>query len=951
MPILLSIKKRGDMIERRYPNCENKSCPLNKSCGRVATKVERSPFHSINDPVDIMFISDCPSSKEMLNKLAFLGPERNLIHEVTAKICPDSTLAYSYLVRGWPCDTSSSKYHTPDTDITSLHQSKLGWIKSTSLKTHKNKAQLFDLCTPYLLKDIQALRPKLLILMGNVVKEFFFPNEKKSLLSLQNITKEFQGISVRFVNSSDMVLKNPSSKKAWQKRLTLCLTNRINEPEKELDGSVYTIKNLEEAIEYIDVLKNTSNEISFDVETLNLNKRYGNKLLTLQFSETNNSAIVIPYNHKESPFLPEEVETLRKHLYSLFSIPSKIKTWIGHNLKFECNILASIIGTPLVSAPLFDTMAGAFILDENRRERSAEFIYGIYSLKQLALDYLNFDGYNQNILNLREEGNLSDLPLSELAHYGGMDTIVTKRLADAELKDAREQRFISQFLNLMYYHYTPLILMFGNIEQNGFYVNKTNLRNLNKKDSLILDTIDEIARSLKCMPEVQRSNDILLRKANPNTSYLGNKPWLFDWAKKGHSQILFFDVCGLKPNKPKGKSGEFSVDKSWQQQNQDHPIVQTYIEWSGMQHLYDSFVTKLYKRIDPQGDDVDSNKDCCIRANFNSIGTVTGRASCDNPNLQQIPRADTPAKKAIKDIFCALPYHYLVQLDYRANEVRWVGILAQDDNLATAILRGKEIMAEYRINPNEELLKKADMYCDIHKQTASMVFNKPIEQVTKDERQTSKAVIFAILYGSSTKAVAKKNNKDVEVVEGWFEQFYSRFPKIALWKSRTEEMAKQYGYVETANGRRRRLPLFNLFRSEYGYYDDNMIPSELRGAIGEALRQSVNSPIQGIASDYGMCGASLFSKYIREANKPWKICNAVHDSCVFQVPYEQLEESLEQAEYYFTEGVMDYMAEVFDINFNLPLEVDFEIGLSWGSLIKWNFSKQELETIKNKLNG
>ena len=232
--------------------------------------------------------------------------------------------------------------------------------------------------------------------------------------------------------------------------------------------------------------------------------------------------------------------------------------------------------------------------------------------------------------------------------------------------------------------------------------------------------------------------------------------------------------------------------------------------------------------------------------------------------------------------------------------------------------------------------------------TASMVFNKPIEEVTKDERQTAKTVIFALLYGSSAKAIAESMNTTIEIVEGWFVKFYDRFPKIEIWKNNIEEKVKQYGYVETANGRRRRLPIFNLFK-EGGYFYDNLVPQEYKGVIGEAMRQSVNSPIQGIASDYGMCGAALFSKYIRESNKPWKICNAVHDSCVYQVPYDQLEDALQQSEYYFTTGVMEYMTDVFDINFNLPLEVDFEIGLSWGSLHKWNFSKPELEVIRTKL--
>jgi hypothetical protein len=101
-----------------------------------------------------------------------------------------------------------------------------------------------------------------------------------------------------------------------------------------------------------------------------------------------------------------------------------------------------------------------------------------------------------------------------------------------------------------------------------------------------------------------------------------------------------------------------------------------------------------------------------------------------------------------------------------------------------------------------------------------------------------------------------------------------------------------------------------------------------------------------------MCGAALFAQYIREHNKPWVICNAVHDSCVFQVPMHpdnELDIALDTAEYWFTTGVMEYMEQKFNINFNLPLEIDFDIGLVWGDMIKWNFSKEELAEIKLKL--
>ena len=936
------------VLEREYVHCDAQQCPLSNSCNRTATRVDRSVFHTSEDRVDIMFIADCPSSKEMLSRLAFVGAEKKLIDEVTENVCPDKSIAFTYLVRGWPVDFSKSRYYTPNDLIRNQTEQELKWLKTQPLSTHPHKVQILENCLKYLQAHIQKLRPKLIIILGNVVKEALLSNEKKSMLQLQNSYREYMGSSVRFLPSITSVLKNPSSKQNWQKNLKAVLLNKTIETDNNLESKIYIIKDLNEAIEYIEALKNTPNNISFDIETHNLNKRYGNKIATLQFSETDNSSTIIPYNHKDSPFLPDEIEILRTHLYDLFNKPNKIRAWVGHNLKFECNVLSAIIGTPLISAPMFDTMVGAFMLDENRAERVADFKYGIFSLKQLVLDYLNFDGYNKGVLDVRKERNLYQLDLPMLAEYGGMDTIVTRRFATALLNEAKEQNFIKQFLNLMYYHYTPLILLFSNIEQNGFYVNKNNLKTLTQRDSLMLKAIQDICTGLKSIPEVQRANELLLRVKNPRLNVLGKQPWVFDFSKQGHPQALFFNVCGLATGKV-GKSGQASVDKEWQKNNKDHPLVKQYMEWSSMRHLYDTFVTTLYDRIDPQKDTVDSNIDYCIRPNFNLIGTVTGRASSDDPNLQNIPRSDTPAKKAIKDIFQALPGHLLIQLDYKANEIRWVGILAQDDNLADAIKQGKMYMEEYRKNPSPELLKKAEMYGDIHKQTASMVFGKPLEEVTKDERQISKSVIFAILYGSSFKAVAESMNKSIEEVERWFGLFYERFPKIALWKRKTEQMAKQTGYVETANGRRRRFPIFNLFRDAYGNFSDNLVPSDYKGEINSALRQCVNSPIQGVASDYGMSGAALFSKYIRDNNKDWKICNAVHDSCVFQVPYDQCEDALDQADYWFTTGVMDYMTDVFDIHFNLPLEVDFEIGLMWGSLIKWDFNKQELEKIKETL--
>jgi DNA polymerase I-like protein with 3'-5' exonuclease and polymerase domains len=902
-----------------------------------------------------MIIGDSSPIHDMLSQKAFSGPEKRLIDEVLKENIPDHTVAYSHIVRG--CYLDESKVYNPSgKPIKQLKPDDVKKSRTLGVNAHPHRDKIVRLCIEHLYQDILTLKPKLIIVVGATVKEALFPKETKSILQLLNhfraITVGDFTTNVKFISSIAFIMTNPSGQANWKKLLTAYVNGTTASHDSKL-GHTYILKNFDEAISYLQSLKEIENDISIDCETLNLNKKYGNKIATIQFAETNNSGVVLPYNHPESPFTPEEIEEIRKELYTLFKNPSKIRSWVGHNLKFECNIFASNIGTPLVSAPIYDTMVGAYLIDENRRERASDFKYGIYSLKQLAYDYVNWDGYDKGILKERADGNLFDLKLDDLSSYGSMDVYITRRLMYAQKEAAAEQNYLYQLENMMFYLYSPIILLFSDIEQNGFYVNRTMLRQLVSKDSILLKTLTDILQKLPTIPEVQRANDILLQKQSTyRIAPLGKKPWVFDFGKGDHPQTLFFDVCGL-PKGIIGKSGNASVDATWQDANKSHPLVKIYMEWSGMRHLYDTFAKTLYDRIDPQKDDIDCNTDSRIRPDFNLTKAVTGRIACERPNLQNIPRADNPAKKAIKNVFTVPPKNYIVQLDYKANEIRWVGILAQDDNLAKALWQGKEAMDQYRQNPSEELLKKVDTYADIHKQTAAMVFNKPIESVTKDERQISKSVVFAILYGSSTRSVALDRGKTVEEVEGWFNQFYDRFPKIAEWKTRTEQHAKYYGYIEAPHGRRRRLPIFNLFKDDYGRYDERLVPPEYKGKIGASLRQCINSPIQGIASDNGMCGAALFAKHIRDNNLPWVICNAVHDSCVFQVPQgpdDEIDRALEAAEYWFTTGVIDYMRNAFGINFNLPLEVDFEIGAAgWGDLTKWNFSKQELMDIKQKL--
>lgn len=938
------------MGQSRYfpPNCEKKECPLHMSCGRVPTHVITDEFTTPGEnPVDFMIVGDYSSMNEMSLRAPFLEGEGQILKKIVQDTIPNKSVAYTYLVRGWPVDWATVPEQFQHQNLTSVKSQRLDRSRTKPLSNHPQRAQIISYCQDFFKADIQRLRPKMIVAMGNLVLETLFYRESRSVSKLTDEVLNYEGIPVRFISSPGVMIRNPSARAGWENQLKAILTGRRAERDTTL-GSAHLISSLPEALEYIEMLQNTENDVAVDSETKNLNKRHGNLLGTIQFAESNGGAVVLPYLHAETPFTPDDMKVLNQKLFELFSVPNKIKRWVAHNAKFECNIFRSSFGTVIRSAPIFDTQVGAFLLDENRTERSAEFKYGIYTLKQLALDYLNFDGYDSGILKHREEGSLIDLPMKDLISYAAMDGYITRRLMYAELEEARKQDYTYQLLNLMASLVNRQIHLFSDIEYNGSPVDLKHTRTLISGKSPLLTRIQEINDELRQNPKVSEANDKLLQANAPTGRQvipLGRKPWHFDFARTGHPQKLFFDTLGLPIGKV-GKSLVPSVDSDWQEVNKANPLVALYMDWILMRKMYDSFAKSIYEYVDPSGTHIDHNTDCRVRPGYLISSVVTGRGACRSPNLQAIPRAENKAKQSIKNMFTAIPGHVMIQLDFKANEMRWVGILAQDHNMAKKFIMGKEWLDTYRKTLDINALKKAHLYGDIHKQNAAAAFKKPIEEVTKDERQKAKGISFGVLYDSSYKSVSELYNIPYDDVALMFENFYAEFHAIKEWKVRMKNMAQQLGYVETPHGRRRRFPIFDLYREANGYFNRARVPREQNMMIEEALRQASNAPVQGVASDAAAIGTAIFSEYIHTHKKPWFIQNSVHDSAVFQVPYSDLDEALVISERCFSTDLMQYMTDAFGINFILPLETEFEIGLRWGELIKWDFAKEELDTIK-----
>lgn len=167
---------------------------------------------------------------------------------------------------------------------------------------------------------------------------------------------------------------------------------------------------------------------------------------------------------------------------------------------------------------------------------------------------------------------------------------------------------------------------------------------------------------------------------------------------------------------------------------------------------------------------------------------------------------------------------------------------------------------------------------DIHKEVASKVFEKPLEEVTKEERTKAKAVNFGIVYGISDFGLGEQLHIAKKEAKQYIDDYLEKYSGIKKYMEEIEEEAKQNGYVETIFGRRRNIPELkaqNFMVRQFG------------------LRAALNMPIQGTAADIMKIAMIEVNKKIEEKNLKSKLILQIHDELLLEVPEEEKEEAIE----------------------------------------------------------
>ena len=419
---------------------------------------------------------------------------------------------------------------------------------------------------------------------------------------------------------------------------------------------------------------------------------------------------------------------------------------------------------------------------------------------------------------------------------------VIGKLLEIMTKKLEETESLSLFTEIE----MPLVPILGSMQYEGMYVDKEALKDfgeeLKQQISTLTDEIYELAGEEFNINSHQQLGNVLFEKLN-------------------------------LPSKKKTKSGYSTDVDVLEKIRNEHPIVEKVLEYRTLTKLNSTYVEGLLQYINPITEKIHSY--------FHQTITATGRISSTEPNLQNIPtRAELG--KNIRKAFKPKDGNIYIDADYSQIELRVLAHISQDENMLAAFRNGE----------------------DIHKQAASKVLNIPIEEVTKEQRSSAKAVNFGIVYGISDFGLANQLGVSNKQAKEYITQYLEKYSGIKHFMDDIVESAKNKGYVETLFHRRRYVPELksnNYMVRQFG------------------SRVAMNTPIQGTAADIMKLAMKNVYKELKKSKLDAKLILQIHDELLIEVKMEDREKAKDILKKSMVEAA----------KLSIPLEVEVSEGTNW----------------------
>jgi DNA polymerase-1 len=530
----------------------------------------------------------------------------------------------------------------------------------------------------------------------------------------------------------------------------------------------------------------------------------------------------------------------------LHDVVGSDKTIIMHNASFDLHFLRRYKINPV---NVVDTMIGQFLVDENQSVGLKNLARTKLGIREEIPDFKDLLRLAKRLTGRKklEEVTVYDVPLDTLALYAARDGRFTYDLWNITHRELHQEGMLDQFNNVE----MPFMHVITDMEEAGFYIDRPALQSIGDefraKQQTALDTWNRITNGVN-----PNSTPQLVRYLYDEMGY--------EPSRSTDSGAPSTDIMSLTRLLPYDKNGAVKAIVDYRKFDK---LVSTYII---------SFENQMLNGI--------------LYGKFNQTGTVTGRLSSSDPNLQNIPARGEEGDQ-IRSLFRARPGYSMVVIDYSQIELRLIAHYTRD----------------------ARMLKVFEDGGDPHQATVDLLTNLGYKLTRKDAKQVN----FGWAYGIGPRKLqdtiekATGNRPTMDEAKAWLDGFAKAYPGATSWKRAVIRAAQQIGYVRTIAGRKRRLPEIN---------------SSDRALAGLAERQAVNSIIQGSASD-------VIKYAMIQTQSPLKkvgghLLAQVHDELVFEIPEADANEFASDAG-----RIMEHAGEVVKCRVNLIAEPG--IGVNWSS--------------------
>jgi DNA polymerase I len=474
-------------------------------------------------------------------------------------------------------------------------------------------------------------------------------------------------------------------------------------------------------------------------------------------------------------------------------------------------------------------------------------------LKSISVKYLNeyMDSFN-DVLGKKLK-TFAQVDIEKAVFYATHDAIQTfklKTVLEKLLKKEKKLQHIFEKIEM------PLSLVLFQMERTGIGLDVDVLEKVHKQ---VKKELDKIENKIAGVLDHKKTEQINL-----------NSP--------KQMETLLFDVLNLKVVKKSSKGKRSTDQEVLNELSKVHPIPGLILKYRALFKLKSTYLEPLPLCV--------NEKTKRIHTSFSQTIVATGRLSSFEPNLQNIPASENFGVK-IRSAFVAPRGRKFISADYSQIELRVLAHITKDENLTRAFLENK----------------------DIHKQTASQIFDVPEKKVTHEQRQIGKRINFSIIYGLTPYGLSRDLGIKPNEAKIYIEKYFEQYPKVAEWIERTVEDSKEAGYTQTWLGRRRYIS---------GLKEKN------KNLYEAARRIATNSPIQGTSAEIVKLAMICVYNELRAKKINAELILQIHDELVVEV-----DSADEKRVSKIIESCMENV-----VDWEIPLTVALRSGKNWGQITK-----------------